>query len=113
LVVTEVTEAVSTALDELHFAMEALGDAVVSGKAPHTGDGLGPGAKGVSQGDERLEVTGGESLNEGKELAGQRAALPASAVLLVEEAEALLGFAFGKLVVDAFDGGAADVEDVG
>ena len=41
-VILEVSKAVSAALDELHFAMEAFGDAVVSGEAPHAGDLLSP-----------------------------------------------------------------------
>lgn len=51
-VVFEVPKAVCAALDEFHFPVEALGDAVVLGKAPHAGDGLLP----VKQGSgERLE----------------------------------------------------------
>ena len=51
-VVFEVPKAVCTALDEFHFPVEALGDAVVLGEAPHAGDGFLP----VEQGfGERLE----------------------------------------------------------
>lgn len=51
-VVFEVPKAVCAALDEFHFPVEALGDAVVLGEAPHAGDGLLP----VEQGSgERLE----------------------------------------------------------
>lgn len=56
-VVFEVFKAVSSSLDELHFAMEALGDAVVLGKAPHAGDGLHPVREGLGQGLQRLEGT--------------------------------------------------------
>ena len=35
-VVVKVFEAVGTALNEFHFSMEALGDTIASGEAPHT-----------------------------------------------------------------------------
>ena len=50
-VVVEVSEAVSTALDEFHFAMEAFGDAVVACKSPHGGDGFEPGLESPGQGE--------------------------------------------------------------
>ena len=56
-VVFEVLKTIGTSLDELHFAMEALGDAVVLGEAPHAGDGLHPVRKGLGQGLQRLEGT--------------------------------------------------------
>ena len=43
-VVLKVYDAVGAALDELHFSMKAFGNSIVSGEAPHTGDGLRPGA---------------------------------------------------------------------
>ena len=46
-VIVEVSEAVSTALDELHFSVEALGDAVGFGEAPHSSDRFSPGLKGI------------------------------------------------------------------
>ena len=48
-VVFEVSKAISTALDEFHFAMEALGDAVVLYEAPHTGNGFLPIKQGSSE----------------------------------------------------------------
>ncbi len=39
-VVEEVSEAISSALDEFHFSMEAFSDAIIFGKAPHAGDFL-------------------------------------------------------------------------
>ena len=46
-VIFKVSEAVSAALDEFHLSVEAFGNAVVFGEAPHTGDGFGPGFEGV------------------------------------------------------------------
>lgn len=53
----EVLEAVSAALDELHFAVEALGDAVVFGKAPHADDLLTPACEGFGKSDQRSKTT--------------------------------------------------------
>lgn len=50
-VILEISEAVSAALDEFHFAVEALGDAVVFGKSPHAGDGLRPSIEGIGKSD--------------------------------------------------------------
>jgi len=55
-VILEVSKAVSAALDELHFAVEAFCDAVVFGEAPHAGDLLVPGGEGLSQRDQRREA---------------------------------------------------------
>ena len=41
-VVFEVPEAANPALNKVRFAVEALGDAVVTGEAPHTDDFLKP-----------------------------------------------------------------------
>ena len=41
-VVVEVSEAVGAALDEFHLSVEALGDAIVAGEAPHGDQGLSP-----------------------------------------------------------------------
>ena len=59
-VILEVPKAVSAALDELHLAMEALGDAVVLGEAPHAGDLLAPGGEGLSQSNQGREAGGFE-----------------------------------------------------
>ncbi|MEK0447168.1 MAG: hypothetical protein RLZZ399_2489 [Verrucomicrobiota bacterium] len=48
-VVFKITEAVSSALDPFHLSVEAFGDAVVFGKAPHSGDLLFPVLKGRRQ----------------------------------------------------------------
>ena len=48
-VVFEVFKFVSSSLDELHFAVEAFGDIVVSGEEPHAGDALHPVRKGLGQ----------------------------------------------------------------
>ena len=39
-VVIEVSEAVSAALDEFHFSVEAFGNAIVFGKPPHAVNAL-------------------------------------------------------------------------
>lgn len=67
-VVIEVSKAVGTALDELHFAMEALGDAVVFSEAPHTGDLGSPGGKGLGQGHQWREAGGLEIIDGLEEL---------------------------------------------
>jgi len=59
----EVSKAVSAALDELHFAVEALGDAVVFGEAPHAGDLLAPGGESLSQGEQWREAGGFEVID--------------------------------------------------
>ena len=48
-VVFEVFKFVSSSLDELHFAVEAFGDDVVPGEAPHAVDALHPIRKGLGQ----------------------------------------------------------------
>ena len=44
--------------------MEALGDAVVFGESPHAGDGFHPVSQGVCEGDERVEATVGELVDD-------------------------------------------------
>jgi hypothetical protein len=61
-VVVKVSEAVGTALNELHFSVKAFGDAVVFGEAPHQNDGF----------DHRLSADHGATHSVG---AGPRAAL--------------------------------------
>ena len=48
----EVAEAVSLALEDLHFGVEAFGDAVVASEAPHGDDFLGPGLEGLAELDQ-------------------------------------------------------------
>ena len=55
-VVVKVSEAVSTALNEFHFSMEAFGDGVGSGEAPHGADGLGPRGECPGKGMEAFEA---------------------------------------------------------
>ncbi len=63
-VVVEVPEAVSTALDEFHFALESFCDAIVAEKSPHGGDGFEPGLEGPGQGDEWFKTAFGKLANE-------------------------------------------------
>src|SRR6185437_15201489 len=48
-VVFEVSEAGGLATDELHFVVEAFGDAVVAAEAPYGGDLAGPGMERVAE----------------------------------------------------------------
>jgi len=57
-VILEVSEAVSPALDEFHFSMEAFCNAIVFSEVPHCGDGLLPGVECFSQGKKRSEGAG-------------------------------------------------------
>lgn len=56
----EGAEAVGSALDEFHFAVEALCDAVVAGEAPHADDLLGPAGESLPEGEGRFEAAGFE-----------------------------------------------------
>ena len=62
-VVIEVSEAVGAALDEFHFAVEAFGDAVVAGEAPHADDLLRPIMEGLGEGVSVFEAAGFERLD--------------------------------------------------
>ena len=80
--------------------MEALGDSVVFGEAPHAGDLLLPAGQGVGEGDELREAALAELLDGEEELFGQGTALPLLAVFVAEEiAEGV------HLVVDGTEGG--------
>lgn len=74
-VVIEVSKAVGAALDEFHFAVEAFGDAVVFGEAPHAGDGLLPVTQGIGEGDQRAKAAVGELVDDFDESRGEFAAL--------------------------------------
>ena len=56
-VVLEVPEAVSPALDELHFAVKAFGNTIVFCKSPHAGNGIDPGLQGLGEGFHVLIAT--------------------------------------------------------
>ena len=55
-VVLEVSKAVSAALDEFHFSVEAYGDAIVFGEAPHAGDFFAPVGECSGEDGERSEA---------------------------------------------------------
>jgi hypothetical protein len=67
-VVVEVSEAVGAALDEFHFSVEALRDAVVSGKAPHGDQRLSPTVKRGGQAYKRLKAGVSQFVDEAQEL---------------------------------------------
>jgi hypothetical protein len=87
-VVGEVFKAISSALDEFHFAMEAFGDAIVFGKAPHGRQRFSPAREGLRQSQERGEATGCELINGSEEFLRQRPAGPLGLVLNIEESAA-------------------------
>ena len=70
----EVSEAVSTALDEFHFSMEAFCDAIVFGEAPHGSERFAPGVESLCKGDKRCEGAGMEFIDDFKERDCQREA---------------------------------------
>jgi hypothetical protein len=99
-VVKEVSKAVSAALDEFHFSVEAFGDAVGFGEAPHTGNGLSPSLKSISQGVERFEAAFDEFGDVPVEAYGESLALLFGAVLYVEQGPKLM-----HLLVEGLEGG--------
>ena len=74
-VVVKVFEAVGAALDEFHFSMEALCDAVVFGEAPHSSDFVLPVGEGFGECGKRGEATGGELSSELDESRSESSAL--------------------------------------
>ena len=54
-VIFEVTKAIRTALDQLHFAVKAFCDAVISRKAEHSGHFFPPIMQRLTQGAQRRE----------------------------------------------------------
>lgn len=84
-VVFEVFKSVGSSLDEFHFAMEAFGDPVVLGEAPHAGDGFHPVPEGLSQGFEWLEGAVFEFIDMSEEFFDEARTLFFGFVLLVHE----------------------------
>ena len=99
-IVFEVFKSVGSSLDKLHFAMEALGDAVVLGEAPHAGDGLHPVRKGLGQGRQRLEGTVFEFSDMPEEFLDEAKTLFLGFVLLVHELADLV-----KVLIERFENG--------
>ena len=109
-VVVEVSKAVGAALDELHFPVEALGDAVVFGEAPHAADLLSPTRQRLGQGDHGSQATILEFLDQTKKPRHQRPTLTLALSLLTHEHPHLLhllvdwseGRAFSKEFIPSF-----------
>ena len=99
-VVFEVFKSVGSSLDEFHFAMEALGDAVVLGEAPHAGDGFHPVPEGLSQGFQRFEGTVFEFVDVSQEFFDEARTLFFGFVLLVHELADLV-----KVFIEWFENG--------
>jgi hypothetical protein len=59
------------ALQDFHFGMEAFGDSVVAGEAPHAGDLLPPGMQDMAELDQWREPATTERADVGKEAACQ------------------------------------------
>jgi hypothetical protein len=82
-------------LDEFHFSVEALGNAIVFGKSPHAGNFLPPTIKGFGQCDQRSEMAVGELGDEVDEAPGKRPAMNGLLMFFTHEAANAL-----KLVVN-------------
>ena len=67
--------------------MEALGDGVVPGKAPHTADLLGPFGQGFGERGSGLEAAVTQGFDEAEELHGVVAALGRGLVFQAQERE--------------------------
>lgn len=104
-VVFEVLKSVCPSLDELHFAMEAFGDPVVLGEAPHAGDGFHPVPKGPGEGLQWLEGAVFEFTDMPQELLDEARALLLGFVLLVHELADLV-----KVLIEGFENGVLDEE---
>jgi len=77
----EVSEAVGTALDELHFSVEAFSEAIVFCEAPHGDDFLTPGVEGIGESEELGEAALTKLADVAQELDDERAALCFRAML--------------------------------
>ena len=73
-IVVEGAEAVGSSLDEFHFAVEALGDAIGAGEAPHADDLLGPVREGLGEGRSGLEAAVAQRFNQAEQLLDMPAA---------------------------------------
>jgi hypothetical protein len=62
-VVFEVTEAICTPLDQLHFSVKAFCDAVIPGKPEHSGHFFPPIMQRLAQGAQRREASFSKLLN--------------------------------------------------
>ena len=99
-VVFEVLKVVSTALDEFHLSMEALGDAVAVGEAPHADDGLVPGGQGFRQCDDGFEAACFEGFDKFEQLRDQLLGSACGDVFRSHEV-----ICFLHLIVNGFEGG--------
>ena len=98
-VVVDVFEAVGASLDEFHLSVEAFGDAVGFGEAPHADDGLVPVGEWLRESDEGSKAARLESVDEVEQLRDQLASLAGIDVFVSHE----LGSAL-HLIVDGFEG---------
>ena len=71
-------------MDELHFAREALGGAVVFGDAPQGGNLVAPGLEGGGERKHGRKAGGFEVGNVGQQLANQRLASPFGLALVTQ-----------------------------
>jgi len=92
----KVSEAVSAPLDELHFSMEALGDAVVFGEAPQGGDFTSPTLKRLCEGLHRSMRLRSVLFDVRKQFEDEVFGPCCSLVLFIEQAAEATKMAFGK-----------------
>ena len=86
-VVFKGSEAVGSALDEFHFSVEALGDGVVAGVAPHAGYLLGPFGEGFSERTSSLEAAGTQGVDKTEQFPDMITALIRRLVLQAQQRE--------------------------
>ena len=75
-VILEILEAICASLDELHFAVEAFGDAVVFGEAPHARDLLPPSRESPGESSQRSEAAVGKLAGDVQQLWCELLTLP-------------------------------------
>ena len=89
-VVFEVPEAIRAALDQFHLPVEAFGDAVVAGGAPHAGDRLDPVGQGGRQRLQRPGLVGSQRFDPQEQLPGVLPAFRFGLVSVVHEGPQLV-----------------------
>jgi hypothetical protein len=108
-IILEVSEAVSTALDEFHFSMEALGDAIIFGEAPHGGERFSPGVESFCQGDQGGKGAGTKFVDDPEQSVDQGATCAFGLVFNIHEGtqgvhflvDGLEGWMFGEELPEA------------
>jgi len=84
-VILEVAEAVGLPIDELHFVVEALGDAVAASEESHGGDLFGPERESVAELDQMDQAGLTQLVHSRQEARYQLLTLPAAAMFLQQQ----------------------------